>query len=137
MTAPTTDVDTIVTHDEFDEFLGRQLSQGSNLLPKGWNGSSKPARAWAYKEVLKALERRTPPVREADIITKSELKEAILYGAAHHVYALAITQGGETPVFAVQMKHYGTKFGAEVTALRPTVTDGVRAHAHSIGITRR
>lgn len=131
------DIDDVLTHDELDEFLGGQLTQQQALLPPSWSGDSAPARKHALARVLRELERRRPPVFESEITELEDIKHAVLYAAAAHLYRLNITEGGDTPVFAVQAKNFEQLFRGEMDSMQITVPGGEEVASAGIAVVRR
>lgn len=133
-----TDVDTVATDADVNDFLGGQVfSQGSSLVPVDWGDTVKIARQHAFDRALEALRRRTPPINEFDLADKTELKRAVIYGTAEHLYRLAMTSTGQADVFGWHAQFWGDKFEAEITGLTPTLSGGLRGTAASIEISRR
>ncbi len=132
----TIDVDTVCTDADLDEFLGGQLSSGQHLMPKAWV-SAEPARQYALDRVMAALARRTPPIREADLADKTELRVAVLFGAAEHLHMLSASSGSDAELFAFKAKEFGKRFDAEVNGLTPTLVGGLRGSTYSFAISRR
>jgi hypothetical protein len=133
------DVESVCTDQDLeDKVLGRAHLQ--NLLPKDWldvglgRKVATIARTTALREVLEALARRRPPVREADLVYPSELKNAVCYAALRDIYYGAITHA-ESP-YGKQAKHYASQFSQELSSLQPTVNAGVSASSLSIRISR-
>jgi len=132
------DVDTIVSDDELDEFLGGQAFLADQKLnPESWNETSKPARQHALDRMLEALRRRVPPITYGDLSDPTELKLGILYGAAERLYQLAMSTAGFNDVYAKQRELYETKFDNEVSGFTPTLSGGLRGTSGSIGVSRR
>ncbi len=146
MTTITLDLETICTDGDLDEFLGGQLRGGVGLIPPAWE-SAEPARRYALSRVVDHLARLPVPIRQSDIADPSELSRAVLYGAAAHLYTLAITRAGDFEVFAAAAKRFEGLFASELETLRPrisTVLDGrdgtlesYRGATSSIGLVRR
>ena len=124
MPAQAIDVSTIVTHADIVRELGseRELRNVLTPDPSDPTDPTKPLRIEAYRDVLKALERRTPPITESMLTSLDDLKDAIRYGTLARLYRLAITADGDA--FSVQWKHWQREFNAEVNGLRVKVTDG-------------
>lgn len=132
------DVDLITDDDGFDEWLGGQVhSEDMRLAPDSWEGSSKPARQYALDRILEALRRRTPPIRWGDLEDKSELRLAVYYGAAEHMYQLAMSTGATPDVYEKHREMWEKKFDNEVSGLTPSLIGGLRGTANSFGISRR
>lgn len=136
MPIATVDVDTIVSDQALDEFMGGQVKTGPmGLAPETWQNAAKPARQHALNRVLEALRRRTPPIVYADLAQPTELADAVMYGAAEHLWSLAMTGPGD--LGDTRRKYYGDKFDAALDGLTPTLSGGLRGTARSFGIERR
>lgn len=111
----------------------------SNLLARSLDNDSTPARRAAMNDVLRMLSRRSPPIRDVDIVDPTELRAAVAYGALTRLYRQAMTTADS--VFAVHAKTYSNQFEDEVAGLRPRVADldgeSVSASAFSFGTERR
>lgn len=132
----TTNVDDVLTHDDLDDFLGGQLSNGAIALPPAWSGSSAVARQTALDDILIALSRRIPRISEADLADVTELKTATKYGAAAHIAMLNVTRGGDDPVWAFKFKEYDRMFKEEMSSLQVTVGGGYEVPADVIRVSR-
>ena len=132
----TIEIDDVCTDADLDEFLGGQLSAGQHLMPKAW-ASAEPARQYALDRIMAALARRTPPIREADLADKTELKMAVLFGASEHLNMLSASSGTDAELFAFKAKEFGKRFDAEINGLTPTLVGGVRGNTYSFAISRR
>lgn len=116
------DVDTLVTDTELDDFLGGQVYSGDiDLAPEEWNQQAKVARQYALDRTLEALRRRSPPIAYSDLTYPQELRLAILYGAAEHLYQLAMSTAQVGDVFAKQRELWAEKFESEIANLAPTI----------------
>jgi flavin-binding protein dodecin len=131
------DIEDVCTHAQLDEFLGGQLSAQAALLPRAWVGDSTPARQYALDRLVDALRRRNPPIREADLADVSELRHAVMNGAAAHIYRLGMATAGDAALFDVQARHYEREFQSELTGLAPTLTGGLAGGGISISVERR
>jgi hypothetical protein len=116
----TVDIDLYCTHAELADEVGgaRKLAK---LVPPDADATDPTllVRQQSLRDVLKSLKRRTPPIIESQIGTKSELKDAVAYGALMRLYRAAMTI--DTDVHAVLWKEYKNKFSAEINSLRITV----------------
>lgn len=137
MPIETVDVDDLVTDKVFDDFLGGQVfTSDMRLAPEEWENGAKPARQYALDRTLETLRRRTPPIDYSDLAYPSELRLAILYGAAEHLYQLAMSTGQGTDIYEKQRQLWSEKFDAEVTNLAPTLVSGVLGTS-GIAVARR
>ena len=111
----------------------------SNLLARSLGNDSTPARRASMNDVLRMLSRRSPPIRDVDIVDPTELRAAVAYGALTRLYRQSITTADS--VFALHSKTYANQFEDEVAGLRPRVADldgeSVSASAFSFGTERR
>ena len=131
------DVDDICTDEDLDEFLGGQVHSGPmNLQPDAWQ-DAKPARQYALDRVLEALRRRTPPIDYGQLSFPKELKLAVLYGAAEHLYALSKTTNIEGDVYEGHRRMWEQKFNEEISGLVLTLASGQRVSGGSFGVFRR
>ncbi len=130
------DVETVCTEADLGDYLGDQLTAQSRILPSTWTDASK-ARQQALDEVLTALSRRTPPIREADLATPTELKRAVQYGAEMWLLWHSLTTAGQDSVLAFKYSEARKRFSAEVNGLTPTVSGGLRGSSFGFGISRR
>lgn len=129
------DVDDVCTHEQLADEIGG-TEELENVLPTSFAGSSEKPRQKALDDVLKALSRRTPPIRESDLQYVTELRDAVTYGALERIYRAATT-GPDSP-FSALARHYERKFQAETLGLTPTLAlDGARGSAFSIAMERR
>lgn len=129
-------VNDVLTHEQLDDYLGGKLTAQVHIAPKNDIDTVK-TRTQALDEVLEALAARTPPIYERDITRPSELRSAVKHGAAKNLYRNAMTSGADAELFHALMKAEAVDYAAAVNALRPTVGDGSKATAWSIGISRR
>lgn len=130
-------LDDVCTHAQLDEFLGGQLTAGQSLLPRQWAGDSSPARQHALDRVMGALRKRNPPVREGDLADVGELRFAVTYGAAAHIYRLGMAAAGDAAVFDAQARAYDRMFDDELLGLSPTLSGGLAGGSLTISIERR
>ena len=134
----TPDVDAIVGEEEFDEFLGGQVfSEDTMLAPDSWQRMSKPARQHALDRILDHLRSKTPPIYYSDLDDPTELKIAVMYGAAEHIYQLAMStsQGGD--IFAKQRELWEKKFDDKIAGITLTLNTGFRVGMQGIQVSRR
>jgi hypothetical protein len=127
------DVDQIVTEDDLNTWLGGHVRERLGLTD--WTGSSKHARQYALNRSLESLRRRNPPLQFSDLVYPQELSDAIKYGAAEHLYQLAMT--GEGDVHDAQRKIWEDKFDKEMNGLMVTVSGGDDIPAGSVSAERR
>ena len=127
------DVDQIVTEDDLNTWLGGHVRERLGLTD--WTGSSKHARQYALNRSLESLRRRNPPLQFSDLVHPQELSDAIKYGAAEHLYQLAMT--GEGDVHDAQRKIWEDKFDKEMNGLMVTVSGGDDIPAGSVSAERR
>lgn len=132
----TINVETVCTHAQLDEFLGGHLTANQRLQPAAWVDSL-PARQYALDRVVGALKRRTPPILEGDLSNVTELRFAVMVGAAEHLHMLAASGGGDVELFAFKAKTYAKQFEDEINGLSPTLVGGSRGSTFSFSIARR
>lgn len=130
------DVETVCTEAEFASYLAGQLTTQANLLPPSWSDAT-PARTQALDDILRALERRTPPIRETDLAVPAELKRAVQYGAEMWLYWHSLSTVGDGSVFAFKYGEARKRFSAEIDGLMPTLSGGLRGSTASFSIARR
>lgn len=130
------DVDTVATDADLDDLLGGQLLAHVRMLPQSW-GDAKRARQHALDVTLEALVRRTPPIRTTDISDVSELKRAVLYGAAAKLYEVGLTTANEGEVFHSKWQHYEMMFRREIDNVVITSPYNERIVSRSPSISRR
>ena len=130
----------LITSDEYmNTLLGGQAYGNDALVelaPAHWDGSTKPARKFALDRVLQYLRGKNPPIRYSDLINPEELALVVYYGAAEHLYQLALStaQGGD--VFEHQRQLWATKFEDALSGLTLTLPDGETvsgAHGFTVG----
>lgn len=107
----------------------------SRLIPAAWSGATTIARERARDEVLRALLRRTPPIREGDLADVSELKTAVVAGTLEHLYRIAAT----TPdsIHWENRRVYADRFQEEIDGCTPTLNGDLRGAALSFATERR
>ena len=127
------DVDQIVDEENLNNWLGGHVRERLGL--SDWQGSSKHARQYGLNRTLEALRRRNPSVSFSELVYPQELTDAIRYGAAEHLYQLAMTAGGD--VHDAQRKIWETKFDREMNGLIVTVSGGEEVPAGSVSSERR
>lgn len=132
----TISVDDVLTEAALDEYLGGQLTATVNLMPAGWT-DAEPARQWALDRVLQSLKRRTPPILEGDIADVTELRDAVIFGAASRLYDIALTSAGESEVMFHKWREYDRKFNAELSSMVITGPASERIVSRSPSIMRR
>lgn len=130
------DVDTVCTEAELADYLQGQLTAGLKLLPITQTDAKKQ-RQQALDDVLSALARRTPPIRESDLAAPAELKRAVQFGAEMWLRHGGLTSASPESAQAFLYVEARKRFAAEVDGLMPTLTGGVRGTAYSFGISRR
>jgi len=130
------DVESVCTEAELASYLAGQLTGQTRLLPPDWPDATQ-ARQQALDEVLEALRRRVPPIREGDLSNVAELKRAVLYGAEKWLLWHSLTSAGPDSVFAFKYSVAAKRFEAEMAGLTPTVTGILRGNATSFAISRR
>lgn len=120
------DVDTILTDQELDDFLGGAVSTGPmDLAPEAWQNKAKVARQFALDRILEYLRGRVPTIAYSDLAYPEEMKPGVKYGAAEHLYQLAMStsQGGD--VYAKQRELYAEKFQDWLAGFQPTTDAGL------------
>lgn len=130
------DVETVCTESDLADYLGDQLTGQMRILPAGWTDATK-ARQQALDDVLEALRRRTPPIREGDLVLPTELKRCVQYGAEKWLYWHSLSTAGDGSILAFKFKEAEKRFEREITGLTPTVTSVLRGNASSFSIARR
>lgn len=130
------DVDDVATESDLDDYLGGMLTEQMHLLPKAWSDSEK-VRQWALDETLRMLSRRVPPIYEEDITRPSELKQAVVHGAAFRLFEFGMSAATDAEVFNAKAVREEKRFYDEIDSLKITVEDGVTATAMSFGVSRR
>lgn len=135
MTATTINVDTVATHDELaDEVGGHEVL--SRLLAKSADSDTKTVRRLALEAVMKSFGRRTPPILAEDLADVTELRDAVVWGAAMRTYRNAMTSGDDTALWTKKYEIYRELFGDELAYLMPTVNSEIRV-ARSVSVERR
>jgi hypothetical protein len=130
----TTDANLVCTDDELNQFLGGELT---NLIPLLWGGTAKPARQYGLDVVLDFLSRRSPPIYYSDLQGPAQIKRAVLFGAAEHLFAVNLTTGNQSDLFAYKQQMYAKKFEDELQGLTLIVSGGERVSPGSISVGRR
>lgn len=128
------DIDDVCTHDQLADEVGGAAVL-AELLPDEWASDSAKARQASLDRVLSALARRTPPIREEDLRDVTELRRAVLMGAAEHVYRMGMHAPDDA--FGTRQKVYERDFWGELNGLNPTLSDGAQGAVMSIGFFRR
>lgn len=135
----TIDVESVCTDKDLEvHTLGHSRLQA--LLPEEeeWlDGNVKtaaPARKRVLLEVMAALEKRRPPIRESDILHPSDLREAVCFGALAILYRGAI-EHDDSPNIA-KASHFQKAYIAELSSLQPRVSAGVTASSISARVSR-
>lgn len=132
------DVEDIATdQDLIDRLAGTSNLQ--DILPDDWldqsgNKTAKPARLAILGDVLKALTRRRPPVREADLLDPTELKDAVCFGALEMLFLNAASY--ENSPYPKKQKYWGDKYKSEVLALAPETRLGVTTSSLTARLSR-
>lgn len=132
----TIDVEDVCTDAQLDEYLGGRLTATLNMLPTAWADAS-PAREYALRRTLLSLERRSPPIREADIADVTELHDAVVFGAAARIYDLSITSAGESEVMFHQARRYEQMWRDELANIVITGPESQRIVSRAPAIYRR
>ena len=127
------DVDQIVSEENLNDWLGGHVRERLGLTD--WQGSSKHARQYGLNRTLESLRRRNPAVSFSELVYPQELTDAIRYGAAEHLYQLAMTAGGD--VHDAQRKIWEVKFDREMNGLLVTVAGGELIPTGSVSSERR
>lgn len=133
----TIDVSTFCTNDDLLDELGSR-QELDRLLRAEDATSVDPTlriREAAYRDVIKSLARRTPPVFESSLSNLDELRDAVVYGTLARLYREAMTN--ENDVFGSKWKHWQKMFQTEVTHLRVTVASSASVDTLSISLDRR
>lgn len=130
------DVDAVCTHDQLvaEVHSPEALRQ---LLPPSANGDSHAIRALAYSDVVRALARRMPPIREDDLDDPTELQNAVVLGTLKRLHFAAITTAAEGDVHWAKYKQYQDEFESEINGISPSVSGGSEGGAFSFSLERR
>ena len=91
-------------------------------------------RQQALDDVLEALAKRRPPIRETDLLDVTELKRPVAFGALHRLYTGQI-QHEDSPNVA-KAKHYCKAYEGAMAALQPSVLQGATASSLSVRMHR-
>lgn len=129
-------VDSVCTEEELATYLQGQLTTQTKLLPPGQTDAS-AQRTQALEDVLRALSRRTPPIRETDLAIPAELKHAVKYGAEMWLLYWGLTNASPDSVLPFRYSEAKKRFAAEIDGLTPTLTGGFRGNSSGFGIFRR
>lgn len=129
------DVNDILTDDAFNTFLGGQVRGATGLSPDAWYELSTPAREYAFNRVLESLRRRTPSIEYTDLSDPTELLDAVRYGAAEHIFQMAMTEAGD--IFDTQRLIFAEKYRNEINGLSPTLVDGSSSSPRTFNVERR
>lgn len=133
-----TDVNDIVNDKDFDNWLGGFVFSGPMALaPDVWSKAGTPARQYALDRILEALRRRSPPISYGDLQYPSELRLGVFYGAAEHLYQLAMSTAGGGDLYSKQRELWAEKFDDFIRGLTPTLSDGHRGASGGFGVYRR
>lgn len=127
MPIETVDVDEILTDKELDAFLGGQVFSGTmDLAPEEWQNKAKVARQFALDRILEYLRGRNPSISYGNLVYPEEMKAGVKYGAAEHLYQLAMSTAQVGDVYAEQRRLYAEKFTDWLTGFNPTLSTGTR-----------
>jgi hypothetical protein len=129
-------VESVCTDDELDDYLQGQLKAQIKLLPVGQTDATKQ-RTQALDDVLTALSRRTPPIREADLAVPAELKRAVKYGAEMWLLYHGLTNASPESALFFRYTQAKKRFDAEIEGLTPTLTGGFRGNSSGYAVSRR
>lgn len=129
-------VESVCTEAELATYLAGQLSGQMRILPAGWTDATQ-ARTQALDDVLRALERRTPPIREADLAQPTELRRAVQYGAEMWLFYHSLTGAAEGSLLPFRYSEAKKRFQSEVDGMMPTLSGGARGSTFSFGVSRR
>ena len=132
MAIASVDVDNICSEQELNDFLGGLAQHKVGL--QNAQGSTKYARQFALNRVLEMLQRRSPPIIYSDLQAPAELKHAVLYGAAEHLYQVAMTSGDD--LHDKQRELWEQKFDKEVRGLVLTLSGDAQVHAGALEVER-
>ena len=134
------DVDAIVSEEQMNQFLGGQIRGDDSMVslaPEFWSENSLPARQYALDRVLDYLRRKVPPIYWSDLADPTELHLVIKYGAAEHLYQLAMSTAQTSDVFAEQRRLWAEKFDEAISSIALTLNDGEElpssAHGFTVG----
>ena len=129
--------DDVLAEADLDaDYLAGMLNSHIQVLPDSI-ANTNAIRASILRIILKHLERRTPPIREADIADPTELRDAMAYGTLEQLYEHAMTGGGDGQRFYVLMEKYGKLFRTELNSLQITTSTNERARNQAPAIFRR
>lgn len=109
------DVDQVITEDDFDEWFWGYITGPLNAAPARWDGKSRPAREFALERILNYL--RTRGVTFEQLADPTQLRTAVRYGAAEHIFQGMMSSGQEGDVFAKQRALMAANFQDELQGL--------------------
>ena len=127
-------VDDIATHSDLANVAGGE-GELQRLLPDDWDGESTIARARAYEAVVRALQKRTPPINESDLSDPSELRDVVVDGALAFLYSLASSSPDDS--FSQRSDFHRKQFQSELSGLSPRVIGTGRVGISTISVERR
>lgn len=127
------EINTIVTHADIVAEVGGERAL-RNIVPPDVDREdpTRTFRELAYRDVLKLLERRTPPISEAMLGSLDDIKDACRYGTLARLYASAITAEGDRHY--VQWKRWNRALVDEVNGLRIRVNDAAELDASPLSV---
>jgi hypothetical protein len=129
----TLDVDLYCTHQDLQDELGSARALVRITSPD--DPDTALVRAQALRDVVKFLERRTPPIVEGQLSDLTELKDVVCYGALARLYRNAMTEDGD--VYSVLWREFDDKFASELGSLRLTLEGTVSADVPPTTVFRR
>jgi hypothetical protein len=131
------DIDLVCTHADLIDELGseRALRQILPVEPDNAEDPTKTIREQAYRDVLRSLLKRTPPILESQLSDIVELKSAVVFGTLLRLYRSSMSNPDD--LFGTLWKEYESKFRSEVTHLRVTVDGVASVDVASISMFRR
>ena len=132
----TIDVEDVATDAQLNALLLGQLTANIKLLPVALADAS-TLRQWALDRTLQRLKRRTPPIFEADISDVTELRDAVLFGAAEKLFEGALSSAADGQVFHAKWQYYSAQFNSEINNLIVTGPAQERISSRGPSITRR
>lgn len=132
----TINVDDVCTHDELVAHVlsARALAE---LLPDEARGSSAQVRRNALDDVLAALRRRSPPIRESDLDDPTDLRMAVILCAMRELHFAGIVTAAEGDRHWAKWKAYRDRFDSEIGGMDLRVSGGSEGAPSSFSVERR
>lgn len=121
------DVDNVATDADLMVHTGGAAGL-SDITPQEWfdvdgyTPTCRPARAQGLTDVLTALRRRTPPIRETELSDVTELRQAVVYRALEILYRQSVSHEGSPN--QAKARDFCKLYTDEINALQPTTYAG-------------